>query len=195
MIRIEFDLYAIRELHLVFLFICSDGAIHLRLNIRQKKFRLFFVQPDYGSVIPECKEILVAIEQAQTVYCGRVPIAIVVAHLKLLEWFVSLPQPHQVDAQFRTRRPQLWIGFDGFAVVGHCIVISAIQKQVVGHDGVGLAVARIHLLHFGQPRVRRTVRQHFYGGVNGHGVQGIGRNLQRLFGFGRGDFGIRILQR
>ena len=66
---------------------------------------------------------------------------------------------------------------------------------MVCHEGVGFAVRRIHLPHFRQPAIRRAVREHFDGGMNGHGVQGFGRNLQCLVSFRRGGFGIGILQR
>ena len=106
-IGIELHLHRAGQLHLVLLFVGGDGAIDFGLHVRQEQVGFFFVELDDGGVVLEGNEILVAIEQAQAVYGGGVAIAIVVAHLELLERLIVLAEAHQVDAQFRARRPEL----------------------------------------------------------------------------------------
>ena len=123
-------------------------------------------------------EVLVAVEQAQAVDRRRIAVAVVVAHLELPPRFVLLPEPHQVDPELRSGRPQTRIEIDGLAIVGDAFVVAVFQHEVRRDQRVALAVDRIDLQHPLDPRVRRPIRQQLHRRVDGHRVEGIGRRAE-----------------
>ena len=56
------------------------------------------------------------------------------------------------------------------------------MHQMKGNQRVALAVGRIDLEHLLDPRVRGAIGQQLHRGVDGHGVEGIGRNLESRVG-------------
>ena len=86
------------------------------------------------------------------------------------------------------------IGRDGLAIVGDAVFVSHIQHQVMGDDGIALAIARIDLLNFREPRIGGPVRQNFDGGVDGHGIERVRRELQRLIRLRGGQLGVGVLE-
>ncbi len=139
-------------------------------------------------------EILVAVEEAQAVDRLFIAIAVVVAHFELLARLVLLSQAHQIDAELRASGPELRIGGDGLTVVVDCILISAIQHQVVSHNCIGFAVRRIDLLNFCEPRIWRAVGQHLHGRVDCHRIESVGRKADCLIGLADGLIGIGVFE-
>ena len=79
----------------------------------------------------------------------------------------------------RVRRPELRIELDGLAIVGDAVLVAAVEHQMVRDERVAFAVGRIDLR--GSSRASASGERSassFDGGVNGHGVERVGRETR-----------------
>ena len=171
MIRINLYLHRTFELHLVFLFVRSYGALHLGFKIRAKQSGLLFIQAQDGVVGLVGVEVLVAIQEPEGVDCFGAFIARVEALFELRASFAILAQAHQVNTKLRTRLPKLRIQVERFPVKSDAFDIAPIDYEEMSGGGVGLAIHGIHFEYASDPRGFLFVVQPVHGGVDGHAIE------------------------
>ena len=170
-IRINLHLHRAGQFHPILLLVRGNRTFQLRQKVGIQQVRLFPMQLQNGRIVFENDEVLITIQQPQTVDRRLIAVTVRVALLELLPGFGILTQTHQIDTELRACRPEQRVCRDGFTEVSDAVQVASPENEVMRHERITLTIGRIEGADPGEPRIGRAIGEQLDTGVNRHGVQ------------------------